>query len=97
MPPQSWTTSMTLSITFTEPGSVTNSDSQLRWANNNHVEGWHSQLKRIVGKPHPNVFKIVDVMKKEQATTEMNLEQFAAGATQPPLKEEIHLEDLQAF
>ena len=53
---------------------------------NNHVEGWHSRSKRIVGKPHPNIFEIVDVIKKEQATTEMKLEQFAAGATQPPLK-----------
>ena len=44
-----------------------------------------------MGKPHPNIFEIVDVIMKEQATTEMNLEEFAAGATQPPLKEQIHL------
>ena len=35
---------------------------------NNHVEGWHSRLKWIVGKPHPNIFEIVDVIRKEQAT-----------------------------
>ena len=48
---------------------------------NNHVEGWHSRLKRIVGKPHPNIFEIMDVIKREQAATEMKLEQYAAGAT----------------
>ena len=25
---------------------------------NNHVEGWHSRLKRIVGKPHPNILNM---------------------------------------
>ena len=39
---------------------------------NNHVEGWHSRLKKIVGKPHPNIFEIIDVMRKEQATTELD-------------------------
>ena len=53
---------------------------------NHHVKGWHSRLKRIIGKPHPNIFEIIDVIKKEQATTEMKLEQFAAGATQPSRK-----------
>ena len=45
---------------------------------NNHIEGWHSRLKEIVGKSHPNIL-IVDVMKKEQACTEMKMEQFESG------------------
>ena len=32
-------------------------------------------------------------MKKEQATTEMKLEQFAAGATQPPRKKRCIQQD----
>ena len=32
---------------------------------NNHVEGWHSRLKKVVGKVHPNIFEIVEVFKKE--------------------------------
>ena len=32
---------------------------------NNHVEGWHSRLKKVVGKAHPNIFEIVEVFKKE--------------------------------
>ena len=56
---------------------------------NNHVEGWHSRLKKIVGKSHPNIFEIVDVMRKEQATTEMKLNQFEAGAMQPSRKRDM--------
>ena len=38
---------------------------------NNHVEGWHSRLKKVVGKVHPNIFEIVEAFKKEQASTEV--------------------------
>ena len=50
---------------------------------NNHVEGWHSRLKKVVGKAHPNVFEIVESLKKEQAATEVSLAQLAAGAAPP--------------
>ena len=42
--------------------------------------------KKIVGKLHPNIFEIVDVMKKQQACTEMKMERFESGATQPAWK-----------
>ena len=38
---------------------------------NNDVEGWHSRLKRIVGKPHPNILECVQVFQREQAATEI--------------------------
>ena len=53
---------------------------------NNHVEGWHSWLKKIVRESHPNIFEIINVMCKEQATTEMKLNQFEAGDMQPSWK-----------
>jgi len=53
---------------------------------NNRIEGWHSRLKKVAGKVHPNIFEIVDVLKKEQACTEMKTEQFESGATQPAQK-----------
>ena len=37
-----------------------------------------------------DIFEIVDDMRKEQATIEMQLEQFALVATPTPLKEAIH-------
>ena len=42
--------------------------------------------KNIFGKFHPNSFEIIDVMRKEQATTEMKLDQFEVGAMQPSQK-----------
>ena len=50
---------------------------------NNHVEGWHSRLNKIVGKAHPNIFELVDTFKKEQATTEIDVTQRAVGAAPP--------------
>ncbi len=32
----------------------------------NHVEGWHSRLKKVVGKPHPNIYESIDVIKKRK-------------------------------
>ena len=57
---------------------------------NNHVEGWHSQLKQIVGKPHPNIFEIIHVIREEQATTEMKLEQYAVGIHLATTKDTVH-------
>ena len=37
---------------------------------NNRVEVWHTRLKKVVGKAHPNLFEIIEVMKKEQASSE---------------------------
>ena len=37
-------------------------------------------------KFHPNSFEIIDVMQKEQATTEIKLDQFEVGAMQPSRK-----------
>ena len=31
---------------------------------NNHIEGWHSKLKNVVGKAHPNVYEIVEIFKR---------------------------------
>ena len=50
---------------------------------NNHVEGWHSHLNKIVGKAHPNIFELVDTFKKEQAMMEVDVTQCAVGAAPP--------------
>ena len=33
---------------------------------NNCLERWHNRLKRIVKKPHQNIYEIIHVFKKEQ-------------------------------
>ena len=40
------------------------------------MEGWHTRLKKVIGKTHPNVFEIVEA-------TEASLVQLAAGAAPP--------------
>ena len=56
---------------------------------NNHVEGWHSRLKNIVGKAHPNVYELVEVIQKEESVTTMKVQQLVAGASQPPRRRKI--------
>ena len=46
---------------------------------NNHLEGWHNRLKRVSRKAHSNLFEVVEILKKEQATTEVAIEQLAGG------------------
>ena len=43
---------------------------------NNHAEQWHSKVRKLAGKTHPN---IVSFFKSEQAATEVTLMQVAAG------------------
>ena len=38
---------------------------------NNNAEGWHSKMKKLAGKSHPNIYEIVTLFKSEQAATEV--------------------------
>ncbi len=51
---------------------------------NNHLEGWHSKMRKVVGKAHPNVYELVRTFKMEQAAVEVQIMQIAAGARRPP-------------
>ena len=42
---------------------------------NNHLEGWHNRLRRVVGKSHPNIFECVEVFQREQVSTEVSIQQ----------------------
>ena len=53
---------------------------------NNRLEGWHSRLKCIIKKPHPNIYEIVDVFKREQATVEVTMLLLETGGNLPPRK-----------
>ena len=56
---------------------------------NNYVEGWHSQLKKVGGKSHPNIFELIEIMKKEEATTKMKMQVCESGATGPPRRRRV--------
>ena len=56
---------------------------------NNHVEGWHFRLKRVIGKAHPNIYELVEVFKKEESLTTMRVQQLVAGASQAPRRRKV--------
>ena len=56
---------------------------------NNNVEGWHSRLKKVVGKPHPNLYEIIHVFKREEASTKVKLQILQAGAQQAPRRRKM--------
>ena len=46
-----------------------------------------TRLKKVVGQANPNIFEVFEVMRKEQASSEMKLEQLELGGRAPPRKE----------
>ena len=54
---------------FSNPGPLTN----------NHLEGWQNRMKRIAQKAHPNIYEMLELLQKEQATTEVTISQLEAG------------------
>ena len=46
---------------------------------NNHLEGWRYRLNRLARKAHPNLFETIELIKNEQASTEVQMIQVAAG------------------
>ena len=69
---------------------------------NNNLEGWHSKVKKIAGKNHLKIFEIVELFRKEQASTEVKLRQLMAGGTRrqaPRQRNQSHckLASFQAF
>ena len=52
----------------------------------NAVEGWHSKINDTVSRAHPNIFKAIDQLKKEQEAVEVKLLQLSNGAPSQPKK-----------
>ena len=46
---------------------------------NNHLEGWHNRLKRIVRKAHPNFYEVLELFQKKAATIVTILQLQTAG------------------
>ena len=40
-------------------------------------------MKKVVGKPHPYIYEIIDVFKREEASTKMKMQMLEAGAHRP--------------
>ena len=54
---------------------------------NNSVEGWHRRFETEVGAHHPNIWRFIKCLQKEQAYNEVQIEQYVAGVEpEPPRK-----------
>ena len=47
------------------------------------------KTKKVVGKAHPKIFEVFEVMKKEQASIEMKSEKLELGGRAPPRKKRL--------
>ena len=56
--------------------------------NSHFVEGWHRKLNAVISRPHPNIYQLVDVIKGQQALTDLAAVQLDPGS-QPPRWKEI--------
>ena len=56
---------------------------------NNHLEGWHNRMKRISRKAHPNLYEILELFQREQAATEVAIQQLEAGGVRKPKREKV--------
>lgn len=52
---------------------------ELATRTNNNLESWHAAFNKFVGKSHPNIYEIIDCLRKEQAHTEHLIEQIDLG------------------
>ena len=52
----------------------------------NHVEGWHHKINTLLKHSHPNIYVILELFRKEQATNEVKIIQHANGGKQRPRK-----------
>ena len=46
----------------------------------NAVEGWHRQVNALLNKPHPNIYRFLDLLKDEQRKASVRIAQLAGGA-----------------
>jgi hypothetical protein len=49
---------------------------------NNFVEGWHRSFSSLLGASHPTIWRLIDIIKKEQGLTEIKINQLIAGQEQ---------------
>ena len=56
---------------------------------------WHYRLNRLARKAHPNLFETIKLIKNEQASTEVQMIQVAAGGQPRPKKRKAVRQDEQ--
>lgn len=50
---------------------------------NNSVEGWHRGFDQQVSSNHPNIWKFIEALQREQSLNELKIEQYVSGEEPP--------------
>lgn len=53
---------------------------------NNSIEGWHRGFMYQVSANHPDIWKFISAIKREQNLNEVRIEQYVSGQARPPPK-----------
>ena len=56
---------------------------------NNHLEGWHCSINRLLRRPQPNVFALIEILKAEQRSMETEVRLLQAGRA-PTIQRAAH-------
>ena len=59
----------------------------------NHVEGWHHKINNKVNRSHPNIYALLEIIKREQQMNEIKMLQFQNGGRQQPRKRKYRFVD----
>ncbi len=57
----------------------------------NHLESWHNKMKKELGRPHPNIFRAIELFKEQQNETENKLRLLRAGGPAPTQRRKYRL------
>lgn len=64
---------------------------------NNNLEGFHSKLNRLVQSPKPNIFKMISLLKRQEAIVRVKYARLNGKAHNPSNKEIVKNSQLKVF
>ena len=56
---------------------------------NNSLEGWHNHIQANVAAHHPNIWKFLSVLKNEEASNRVRINQMIAGTEPSPKRKNM--------
>ena len=59
----------------------------------NSVEGWHSKLSKVSARNHPNLYEVIELLKREQASVEVKVTRLTAGGRAPKRRAAIKMDE----
>ena len=48
-------------------------------ATNSHLEGWHARLDRLAKMSHPNIYEVIEIFQREEASSKVTILQLKSG------------------